>query len=269
MRYYLILICIFIIHTSIMIPNKTKTRQLLPTHTITKLANPLDCSYNYDNDDINFASTSTSSTTIPSIRALTTEPIVLVNIHGSDELYLGTGPFIPGKHRSLNWVSTVTNANNIMKNQYQLHDMLALPMKWSKGRYRNQITFIVIPAGTEIEYKEGVAALQITPKESIPTNYNRAILQKHSEDEQKQGFGHQIRMKYIPQGSVLITKPLLHHKQDLSKQKGLKQIDFKSLFTEAIEDYNKTFNDQLNIYDLMPDLYDYTSFNNKQTILNS
>lgn len=189
----------------------------------------LDNSFGYDAHDVNFTSEKTGKAAkageMPSRKHRTNKTIVLVNSHGSDELYLGpknSGAFTPGKHRSLSWACTLEEGDKMIRTQNNIHDSLALPLEWSNYKHRTHVTFTIIPAGSEIEFKKGEAAPQQT-----------------KDGEFRPGGGQQIRMKHIPEGSVTITQPLLLDRQ-MSKQKGEKDIKLRSILQKGITRHNET-----------------------------
>ncbi len=207
--------------------------------TIRVLETPLDGSRDYDQDDTNFLSPKNKRRAalqgeIDSIKKVTTKPIVLVNSHGTDELYLGpaiSGEFVSGKHRTLNWGCSLEDADTMIKHQLALHESLALPLVWSGNRYRTHVTFTIIPAGTEIEFKKGEAAAQ------------------KKDEDYRPGGGQQIRMKYIPAHAITITKKLLpDNKEAIASQKGMKSIDFRQLLEDGINEYN-SMHPHLNQFD--------------------
>jgi len=141
---------------------------------------------------------------------------VLVNFHEGNTLNL-TSLYDPNK-RTLIWgVPYQIALNQAMSMAEHAHDQSALLTSWSSGNLRGFISFVIIPQDTEMQFLIGAASPQ-----------NDAL-------EYRPGQGMQIRLKYLPKGTIVLT-------QDLAKvQKGEKEtLDLHGI----LEDLVTKFNDQ-------------------------
>lgn len=186
------------------------------------LMEPINYDYGYNEDDINFLEG--ISLPIKNRNVTTKKWTTLINIHGDDKnLWLGkniSGPFNPKKNRSLSWATSYEIGAHFFKHQESIHDSLALPLTWSSGKHRNYITFIVLPPHSNIEFKIGLAKEQI-------------------QDDKRQGGTVQMRLKYLPKGTILLTSPILEPIKHLRDQKGYKKIHLNLIFKTAIQEFNK------------------------------
>ncbi len=196
----------------------------------------------YDLDDVNFIEDSISS-----FEGITKDWVVLVNIHSNMPLNL-TNRYQP-KMRTLSWVTPFWFAKNHFSRLGYAHDKLALPKDWSKSQYRKQISFILVPPQTELSFKYGFA------KE-----------QKGYLDE-RLGTGLQMRLKYLPKGSVVLTGPLLQESQiHLSKEE--KRVDIRKNFVTLQQEYIVNHSES-DIPEDLPSRLDCSDFQSMEEFIDS
>lgn len=193
------------------------------------MENQVDLTRNYDADDANF---------MPGLIAFkgTTKRkySVFVNIHGGGELQ--TGAWIPGKtKRSLTWLVPYEQALiQAMSHTQHAHQQSALLTSWSGHTVRNFVSFVIIPQDTLMEFKIGYASPQASKKAK----------------EVRPGGGMQIRLKYVPKGTIVLTEQLTAGDQSKTYEKGTgkkgkQTFNLPNLLKSAIENYNSTSTNKL------------------------
>ena len=158
------------------------------------------------------------------IRGTTKKPYtVLVQFNEGNQLNLRSS-YVP-KTRTLTWgVPLEIALNQAQSTAAHAHNQSALLTNWSGGNLREFITFIIFPQGTALEFLIGPAAPQEDSTEFRP------------------GQGTQIRLKFIPAGTIVLT-------QDLAKyQKGNKEtFDMTRILNDLLEKYNSSPNNVVQI----------------------
>lgn len=146
------------------------------------------------------------------------EDLFLVNIHHKDVPLNTEDRYIPGM-RTLQWMIPYDYAVAYLNKLHLIHDHLALPVDWSRWDYRSAVSFLIIPAGRKISFLRGYAKPQKGGGIRDP----------------RDGGGEQMRLKEIPQGTIILEKSLVS-KENKQREKsyGERFINLKSLFFEAI-----------------------------------
>ncbi len=188
-----------------------------------QVAREIEYQYGWHSNDSN-SDDSNFETPPVAFSGVSKDWIVLVNTHNEDKLHLGAADqqrFTPGIHRSLKWATPYQFLAGCIKNVNQIHDKAALPLAWSSGKLRPFVTFIILPQGTRLIFKPGLAKDQTIAAEV------------------RYGGGFQMRLFDLPQGAILLTEKLFDEKkQDLAKPKGQKEMSLSDKLKNAIEQWN-------------------------------
>jgi hypothetical protein len=145
----------------------------------------------------------------------TTKWTVLVNFHGN--MLLNTSNVFDPKKRTLSWAAPYSIASQV----YQIgkvHSGLALPVDWSRGKLRKNITLIFIPPNSNISFLIGYA------KEQIGADFL----------DPRSGGGVQMRLKSLPTGTITITLPLFGATSPKSIDGNARKIYLEPIFFEAL-----------------------------------
>lgn len=180
---------------------------------------PWDGKNSYDVDDVNFTETPKNE------RLKSKRWVVLVNMHSNVPVIFG-GAFPKGPSRSYAWAVPYGIAVKQFSDLGSVHSLSALPLDWSGGGYRQLVSFLLVPPGTPMEFKIGYAKEQVEKDfEKVKIEYDRS------------GFGVQMRLKYIPKGTIIITGRLVS-KQQIKRAKEQKRIDIERSFKIALDKFN-------------------------------
>jgi hypothetical protein len=174
--------------------------------------NQIDYGYGYDTDEKNFAAASI----IPVKDRKAQDWLVMVNAHGPASLNLESR-YVPGT-RTLSWAIPLKKAINSLTDLSSPHDRLALLKGWSGNKYRKYITFIFVPPRTPMSFKIGLAEEQ------------------EGGGEHRVGQGVQMRLRYLPAGSIAVTVPMFGEKRkSIRLSKGEKKINIFNRFKVAAQ----------------------------------
>lgn len=177
---------------------------------------PWDKKSSYDADDVNFTGD------IQSVDITTANWTVLVNMHANVPLIWG-GKIPKGENRSYGWAVPYHIAVNAFKETGDVHTKSALPLAWSRGKYRNMVSFLLIPPLSRLTFKIGYAK----PQADSTYAFDRL------------GWGVQMRLKEIPAGTIIITEPLVLEQQ-LGREKEFKAINLPENLAKALHDFNES-----------------------------
>lgn len=179
------------------------------------LPQEINYAYGYENDRVNFEGNYLEA------RGETKDWFVLVNVHSKMDLNL-TNQFDPNK-RTLKWATPYENANHTMYKLGDPHSQSALLRDWTGGKFRGEVSFILIPPHKMVEYTIGYAK----PQEGGKFN-------------SESGYGLQLRFKNLPEGTIVLDTPLITERQH-GKAKAQKTFSLKKLLSSAIESYNAQY----------------------------
>ena len=156
---------------------------------------------------------------------------VFINIH--DGSFAQTTPVWTSKvKRTFQWEVPYEQAlRQAMSALHHSHEQSALLISWTGRKTRQYISFVIIPKNTQMEFKIGYAA----PQSGVAQTYSNLS----TETEFRPGGGMQIRLKYLPKGTIILTEKFSENKETYS---------ISHIFEQAIMDYNKmTSNPEKNL----------------------
>lgn len=172
-------------------------------------------SYNYDADDKNFLPGLLSEKG-KTIRDYT----VFINIHNGSLLNLSS-KYVRGT-RTLSWATPYEAAlRQAMSAIKHPHEQSALLTAWTNKQLRTYISFVIIPKGTEMEFKIGYASPQRSSEEGYAQEF-------------REGGGMQLRLKYLPAGTIVLTESL--SEGDIIHEKST--FNLYNIFNQALNNFN-------------------------------
>ncbi|MBM3468691.1 MAG: hypothetical protein FJX71_04595 [Alphaproteobacteria bacterium] len=183
---------------------------------IIKIPEYISYAYNFEADDRNFVEG------LHHIKGKTKrDATVLVNIHSGSPLNISS-TYKPGM-RTLSWATPYEAAlRQAMSALSHAHDQSALLTSWTGNKLRTFVSFVIIPKGIDMEFKIGYASPQASRRDD------------KSVTESRPGGGMQMRLKYLPAGTIVLTEPLIM----TPKAKGKGTYSLKKILETAIQNYN-------------------------------
>lgn len=184
---------------------------------ILEIKDSIPYTYNFDADDKNF-----ESGTVHFFKGKTKRDYtVLVNVHDGSPLNI-SAEYKKG-FRTLSWGTPFEAAlRQAMSAVHHAHDQSALLTSWTGKKFRTYVSFVIIPKDTLMEFKIGYASPQIS------NNPNMLA-------ESRPGGGMQMRLKYLPARSIILTEALIEGK----KVEGKGTYSLRDILKGAVENYNK------------------------------
>ena len=209
-----------------------KNGKPLAKDNVSLLKEPIDYSFNFDHDKINFEDG------FQQTKVTVKNWLVLVNFHDDKPLNTST-TYVPRK-RTLSWAVPYAIASQIYQLE-RVHSGLALPMDWStkqkvktnsrrsltgpnkpiagSTRPRSKVTFIFIPP-SQLEFIGGYATGKIADKHGNPYR------------DPRYGGGVQLRLKGLPAGTVAVTLSLYNHNN--GKSNNTNKLNMRALYKKAL-----------------------------------
>lgn len=207
---------------------KVKERELADNITVTVLKEKIPYKYRYVEDRVNFLSS------VQQFKGVSKEWLVLVNFHGNSDVnyYKEFDPERDKDKRSLSWGTPFIWGAKYLKTIGDIHKYLALPLSWSGHKARGNVSIILIPKESHVKFMIGYAGSQQT------------FIKGTEVQDSREGYGMQIRWKYLPAGSIILTVPFnqfaLHDrssKRAVVAGKESKKIDLRNLLQQVLERY--------------------------------
>ena len=189
------------------------TQDRSPEFEIKTLEQKIDYSYGYEEDKTNFVEGLIDE------EGETKDFLVLVNMH--TDMPLNTTNEYNPKKRTLKWGLPYENAYYNLFRTQDAHKNSALLREWTSGGFREKVSFVIIPPEKKIAFAIGYA------KEQSGQKYGK-----------EEGYGMQMRLKNLPEGTIVITTNLVI-KDQKNKPKRSKSFSLKKLLDKGIEEYNQ------------------------------
>lgn len=168
--------------------------------------------YNFENDDRNFTGD------ISYVEGKTKDWVVLINFHTNMPLNLSP-EYKPGT-RTMAWGIPFELALSSLFRVSDYHRELALLRSWT-SKHRDYVTFMLVPPGTDVTFKYGLAAGQEIKGDG-----------DYLED-QESGGGMQFRLRYVPKGAIAVT--MKSYKQDVSKSRKDKKVYLPDVYKAGLD----------------------------------